>query len=117
MKKLDATPEKPHTAADVMKAMTALHKLVLKQAAAYGGKNSKYIPAHVLEGSLLQAIAQLDESKDDDCDEVGRLLDLAQQRAEDLAKHLEGSDDKRALSLLGQLLKYIGAAMSNIEKG
>ncbi len=116
MKKLDISPEKPHTAEDVMKAMTILHKLILKQAAAYGGKNSKYIPAHVVEGSLLQSIASIDEAKDDDCDEVGRLLDLAQQRAEDLADHLGKSGDKKALALLGQVLRYVGAAIHNVEK-
>jgi hypothetical protein len=113
-KKLDDLPKIPHSYDDVMKAMGELHKLVLKQAEAYGGKKSKYIPAHVLETSLLKAVDVMIE--DSDCDEAGRLMDLAQQKAQALADHLKDSGDKKAMSLLGQMLKYTGIALGHAGK-
>ena len=111
MKKLDDLPKKPHSQEDVMKAMTELHKLVMKQAAAYGGKKSKYIPAHVLEGSLLKQVQDvLVESED----EASRLLDLAHDSLEDLIDHL--GDDSKAIGKLTKVLKYIGLALGEIEK-
>lgn len=107
-KKLDDLPKgKPHTYDDVMKAMTELHRLVLKQSEAYGGKNSKLIRAQVTEGSLLKSLENLEE----DCDESARLMGLAHERAEELADHLKNSDDNKGMNLLGQVLKYIGLAI------
>lgn len=111
-KKLDDLPKgKPNTYDEVMKAMAELHKGVLKQAAMYGGKNSKLFIPQVVETSLLQRVTageQLDES---DCDEAGRLMDVAQGKASALAKHLEESGDGKALGMLGALMKIISSAM------
>lgn len=116
-KKLDDLPKgEPHSYEDVMKAMAELHKLVLKQSEAYGGKNSKYIPAQVLEGSLFQEISTLEQQVNEDADRVGSLMDIAQSKAEELAGHLKGSKDTKALSLLGQTLKFIGLALSQNKK-
>ena len=113
-KKLDDLPKgKPHTYADVMRAMAELHKLVMKQSEAYGGKNSKLIRAQVTEGSLLKTFEGVVASEDD---KVGELMDLAHSKAEQLADHLKASDDKKALSLLGQTLKYIGLALAENKK-
>jgi len=47
--KLDDLPNKgkgkPHTAAEIMKAMKVLHQMVHKQAEKYGGKDSKLLAA------------------------------------------------------------------------
>lgn len=51
--KLDDLPNKgkgkPHTAADIMKAMKVLHQMIHKQAEHYGGKHSKLLPAGIAE--------------------------------------------------------------------
>lgn len=113
-KKLDDLPKgKPHSYADVMRAMSELHKLVMKQSEAYGGKNSKLIRAQVTEDSLLKTFESFVVSEDD---KVGELMDLAQQKAEELADHLKGTGDKKAMSLLGQTLRFIGAALSENKK-
>jgi len=116
MKKLDDLPKVPHSYADVMKAMAVLHKLVLKQSAAYGGKNHKYLPAQVVEGSLLQSIsAQTDEVFEGD--EVERLLGVTHDKAEMLFKHLESQDDKKGIGMLVGLLKMLGASMGANNDG
>lgn len=108
-KKLDDLPKKPHTYDEVMKAMSVLHKLVLKQSRAYGGKNSKYIPAQVVETSLLKAVhASIEPIVEDETD---RLLDVTHNKAEALAKHLKDTDDGKGMAMLGQLLKMLGIAM------
>lgn len=111
--KLDDMPATPHSYDDVMKAMSLLHKLVLKQAAAYGGKNSKYIPAQVVEGegSLLQQVTERLASEDfKQIDEIDRLLDLAHRRCEDLSDHLKGQRDKKGMDLLGSLIGLLSKA-------
>ncbi len=110
MKKLDDLPAVPHTYAEVMLAMTELHKLVLKQAAAYGGKNHKYLPAQVVEGSLLRTVSNdLDAVFEED--EVDRLLDVSYGKAQKLYKHLEDAGDKKGIGLLIGLIKMIGASI------
>lgn len=110
MKKLDDLPTgKPHSYEDVMKAMAELHKLVLKQSAAYGGKNSKYLPAHVVEGSLLKQFSDFDDIYEGN--EVDRLLDIAREHVKDLAAYLKAKKDTEGLSKLGNTLKMIGAAI------
>jgi hypothetical protein len=58
--KLDDLPNKgngkPHTAAEIMKAMKVLHQMVHKQAEKYGGKDSKLLAAGIAEGTLFQRI-------------------------------------------------------------
>lgn len=110
--KLDDLPKgKPHSYEDVMKAMAVLHKLVLKQAAAYGGKNSKYLPAHVVEGgSLLQSFEEEHFDPLYEGDEVDRLMDIVHSQAESLADHLKKMDDKVGMNKLGGMLKMLGAA-------
>ncbi len=109
MDKLDDLPKKPHTYDEVMKAMGVLHKLILKQSHAYGGKNSKYIPAQVVETSLLKSVAAAIEPIHED--ETDRLLDVTHDKAEQLAKHLKDVDDGKGLAMLGQLLKMLGHSM------
>lgn len=111
--KLDDLPEKPHSYEDVMKALAVLHKLVLKQAAAYGGKNSKYIPAHVVETSLLKSVTSsiLYES-----DEVQKFLELAHKSTENLADYLKKNNDKEAMGMLFSILKFQGLAISASKK-
>lgn len=109
--KIDDLPKVPHSAETVMKAMGRLHKLVLKQSHAYGGKNSKYIPAQVLETSLFKSVVDslepISEGK-----ETGRLLDLCHDRTEELVKHFKASDDKKGMAMLGRLLDMLGAAVA-----
>jgi hypothetical protein len=112
MKKLEHTPEVPHTIEDVMRAMTELHKLVLAQSHAYGGKNSKYLPAQVLEGSLLKQVSEIDEDHLFEGDDVKRLLDIAREHVKDLASYLKSKKDTEGLSKLGNTLKMIGAAIA-----
>ena len=51
---LDDLPKgRPHTYAEIMTAMTVLHKMLIAQSHAYGGKNSRYIPAGIAESSSL----------------------------------------------------------------
>lgn len=110
-KKLDDLPKgRPNSYEEVMKAMSVLHKLLLKQSEAYGGKNSKYIPAQVVEGSLLKSFAN-EETELFEGSEVDRLLGIAHDRAEALSDHLKSKDDEKAMRLLGSLLRMIGAAM------
>ena len=111
-KKLDDLPKgRPNTYAEVMKAMAVLHKGVMKQAALYGGKNSKlYIP-HVVETSLLKSVNGLSaEDLYEDDEEVARLLDITSDAAEKLSDHLKSKDDEEGLKLLGILLRRLGAA-------
>lgn len=109
-KKLDDLPKgRPHTYDEVMKAMGVLHKLILAQSHAYGGKHSKYIPAQVVETSLLKAVHKSLEPIHED--ETDRLLDVTHDKAEALAKHLKDTDDGKGLAMLGQLLKMLGIAM------
>jgi len=122
MKKLDDLPKdnKPATYDEVMKAMAELHKQVMKQAAMYGGKKSKlFIPA-VVESSLLQSVNGMtaEDFTFESVDEVGRLMDVAHTRAEELADHLKETKDGKGMGMLGNLLKMLGAAMKahNIEK-
>lgn len=116
MKKLDDLPKKPHTYDEVMKAMGVLHKLILKQSHAYGGKNSKYIPAQVVEGSLLKLVSASIEPISEG-DETDRLLDVAHDKAEALATHLKDQDDGKGMAMLGQLLKMLGIAMGANDHG
>lgn len=118
-KKLDDLPKgKPNSYEEVMKAMAELHKLVLKQSEAYGGKKSKYIPAHVVEGSLLKTITGYEEEELFEGAEVDRLLGIAHDKAEALIDHLRSKDDEKAMGMLGGLLRMIGAAMgaNNVRK-
>lgn len=109
-KKLDDLPKgRPNTYDEVMKAMSELHKLVMKQAAAYGGKNSKYLPAHVVETSLLKTIAN--PSLIEDCERVPELLGTVHELAEKLSRHLESRDDEEGLKMLGKIFQLLGAAI------
>lgn len=109
-KKLDDLPKVPHTYDDVMKAMAELFKLVTKQSHEYGGKNSRLVRAQVTEGSLLKSFENVPEV--DLNEEVWDSMDLAHQKAEELSRLLEDSNDTKALNLLGQTLKYIGFALN-----
>ena len=114
--KIDDLPKVPHSAETVMKAMGRLHKLVLKQSAAYGGKNSKYIPAQVLETSLLKSV---DDSIQpiNEGSEVDRLLDLCHSHCEELVDHFKGTNDKKGMGMLGRLLDMLGAAVAANNDG
>jgi hypothetical protein len=115
MKKLDDLPKMPHSMADVMKAMAELHKLVLKQSAAYGGKHSKYLPAHVVETSLMKSISSIDDLYEGD--EVDRLLNIVHNQVQTLSEHLKEQDDKEGLRILGSLMKMLGAAIGASHTG
>ena len=116
MKKLDDLPKIPHTYDEVMKAMGVLHKLILKQSHAYGGKNSKYIPAQVVEGSLLKLVSASIEPISEG-DKIHGLLDIAHNDAEALATHFKERDDDKGMAMLGQLLKTLSATMSANDEG
>lgn len=110
-KKLDDLPKgRPNTYDEVMKAMSELHKLVMKQAAAYGGKNSKYLPAHVVETSLLKSFSNPIELSEDK-DAVGELLGTVHDLAEKLSKHLDDKGDEEGLKMLGKIFQLLGAAI------
>lgn len=113
--KLDDLPKgKPHTAADIMKAMAVLHKMIHAQAAHYGGKNSKLLPAGIAEGSLLQQVAAYEE--ENICEDLGtidRELDAAYRIASALTKRL-GQDEKSMLMVL-ELIKHINTALDDIK--
>lgn len=117
-KKLDDLPKgRPNSYEEVMKAMSVLHKLLLKQSEAYGGKNSKYIPAQVVEGSLMKTISGFSEEELFEGTEVERLLGIANEKAEELIDHLKSKDDEKSVKLLGGLLRMIGAAMGANNDG
>lgn len=113
-KKLDDLPKgKPHSYADVMKAMAELHKLVMKQSEAYGGKNSKLIRAQVTEESILKSFESLTLAEDD---VVGELMDQAHAATEELSFHLKSSKDQTAMDLLEKILKCIRLALAENKK-
>lgn len=121
MKKLDDLPKdnKPATYDEVMAAMAALHKQVLKQAALYGGKKSKlYIPA-VVEGSLLQSVNVMsnEDHTFESVDEADRLMDIAHRRAEDLADHLKSKNDSKGLGTMKSLLSALDGAIRALNSG
>lgn len=117
-KKLDDLPKgRPNSYEEVMKAMSVLHKLLLKQSEAYGGKNSKYLPAQVVEGSLMKTISGFREEELFEGSEVERLLGIAHEKAEELIDHLKSKDDEKSVKLLGGLLRMIGAAMGANNDG
>lgn len=103
MKKLDDLPKgKPNTYDEVMKALAALHKGVLKQAALYGGKNSKLFIPQVVEDelSLLKSVAMYEQDEED-------TLEFFDKHFEALADHLKNKGDDKALSLLRDALRSL----------
>lgn len=59
-KKLDDLPKnRPYTQVDVLKAMSALHKMVAAQAKAYGGKHSKLLPVGIAEAPTFKTYLRL----------------------------------------------------------
>jgi hypothetical protein len=117
--KLDDLPKnKPHSYDDVMKALDRLHKGVLKQAALYGGKNSKLFIPQVVEGSLLQLITT-NEAKskiEGDLDEIDRRLSNMRDHVEHLASHLRSRRDEAGLQKLAYVLISLTAAISISSK-
>ena len=109
MKKLDDLPKgKPNTYADVMKALAALHKGVLKQAALYGGKNSKLFIPQVVEDelSLLKSVTLAEQ----DTSEIDDLLDQVTRHVTALADHIK--DDEVGLKHLGSAISSLSTAIT-----
>ena len=114
--KLDDLPGKglgkPHTPDQIMAAMKVLHKMIHAQARAYGGKNSKLLPAGIAEGGLMKSIANaelvdvLEESVDSE-------MELAYRTATDLQKILK---DKESVQLVLKLIGHINKALDLATK-
>lgn len=66
-KKLDDLPKngKVHTAAEIMKAMAVLHRMVHAQAKAYGGKNSRLLAAGIAENCSFKTFLKVIDDKKD----------------------------------------------------
>ena len=109
-KKLDDLPKgKPNSYEDVMKAMAVLFKMVTRQSHAYGGKNSKLLPAGIAETSLLRSVTSTELHEDE---ETARLLDLAYERADKLKDHLKKNNDEEGARMLSALLQMLGASVA-----
>lgn len=115
-KKLDDLPGKgfgkPHTAAEVMAAMKVLHQMIHAQAKAYGGKNSKLVPAGITETSLLKSVTQLDEIATADVDEN---LETAYMCCNRLVRHLSTKGDEDGLELVLDVIKHINSALARVH--
>jgi hypothetical protein len=105
----DLPKGKPNTGDEVMKAMMALHKMVAAQAKAYGGKDSKLLKVGIAEGSLLQAVTQLDEVATAGVDEN---LETAYMCCNRLQRHLTEQGDEHGVELLLDVIKHINSALA-----
>jgi hypothetical protein len=105
----DLPKGKPNTAAEVMVAMQALHKMVAAQAKAYGGKDSKLLKVGIAENSLLQSVTQLDEIATAGVDEN---LETAFMCCNRLQRHLSEQQDEHGLELLLDVFKHINSALA-----
>lgn len=111
--KIDDLPKggKAATADQIMHAMRVLHKMIHAQAHAYGGKNSKLLPAGIAEGSLLKSVTngRLDEvstaSVDDD-------LETAYMCCNRLLRRLEDEESKE---ILLDIIKHINSSLSKVH--
>lgn len=107
--KIDDLPKggKAATADQIMAAMRVLHKMIHAQAHAYGGKNSKLLPAGIAE-SLLKSVAnvQLDEvsmaSVDDDLEAAYMCCNRLQRRI----------NDEESMELLLDIIRHINSALA-----
>lgn len=120
-KKLDDLPGKgkgkPNTAADIMKAMAVLHKMIHAQAAAYGGKNSKLLPAGIAEGSLLQQVSAFEEEYlSEDKSKIDFELEKAYKIASALVHVLAKNKDEDSLKKVLDLIAHINAALSEVHR-
>lgn len=112
-KKLDDLPKgKPNTAAQVMQAMKALHRMIHAQAKAYGGTHSKLLPVGIAETSLLKSVAQLDEIAPANVDDS---LETAYMCCNRLQRHLSAANDDEGLDLLLDILKHVNGALAKVH--
>ncbi len=116
-KKLDDLPKsKPNTAAEVMNAMKALHKMVHAQAHAYGGKHGKLLPVGIAENSLLKSFEMIAEDGESGVDPVGSELDSAYEKAHALVDHLAHMKDPEGMTMLLDVLKHLNRALDLVKK-
>jgi hypothetical protein len=115
--KLDDLPKgRPNTAAEVMKAMAVLHKMIHAQAKHYGGKNSRLLPAGIAEGSLLQQVSAYEEEHLSEADteadtEVDAELDKAYACAQKLMHHMAKKHDEDGMIMVLELIKHVNRAL------
>jgi uncharacterized tellurite resistance protein B-like protein len=111
-KKLDDLPKgKPNTGDAVMAAMRALFKMIHAQSHAYGGKNSKLLPAGIAEKSLLKSVAtaQLDEIATASVDDN---LEASYMCCNRLQRHLAEKGDEEGLDLLLEIFTHVNKALA-----
>lgn len=108
--KIDDLPKgKVATADQIMAAMRVLNKMIHAQAKAYGGKNSKLLPAGIAEGTLLQSVAmQLDEEGTNAS--VSDDLEAAYMCCNRLQRRIKG--DEESLMLLLDIIKHVNSALA-----
>jgi hypothetical protein len=117
MKKLDDLPKgKPNTYDDVMRALAVLHKGVLKQAALYGGKNSRLHIPQVVEGSLLRSIENCVDMQEPNLLIEESMIDL-NFKIEKLSEHLFKTGDRSGLKLLIDAIDEITTLTSALAPG
>ncbi len=119
--KLDDLPNKgkgkPHTAADIMKAMAVLHKMIHAQAKHYGGKESKLLPAGIAEGSLLKQVAAYEqEHLSEDLSDLDHELEAAYTCANTLVRHFAKLHDDEGMQILLKLIGHINSALAEVHK-
>lgn len=92
-----------------MAAMKVLHKMIHAQAKAYGGKNSKLLPAGIAEGGLLKGITNA-ELVDVVEESIDIELEQAYRSLSELQKLL---DNEQAMKLLLKIIKHVNTALKH----
>lgn len=107
--KIDDLPKDgiPASQEQVMRAMSVLYKMIHAQSLAYGGKNSKLLPAGIAE-SLLKSVTNVQPEISEAS--IGDDLDAAYMCCDRLQRRLGG--DEESVMLLLDTLVHVNRALS-----
>lgn len=116
-KKLNDLPKgRAYTGAEILAAMKVLNHMIHDQAKAYGGKESKLLPAGIAESLIQQAMIDEAATIGDVIHDVQKKLDEAYEKCNQLQTHLAKNNDGEGMDMLHGVLASINSALAAVFK-